>query len=144
MGRAQFHLSGLPTSPGPIHLDSLCSVCFSSGHVAEVSRVKLGNLSFRHVALGIFVLALLNWAFLQFVVLPNMSVQECGGMYAGWISAPYPYAISVLIIFAFIWFAFFYRGRHSTHGRRIAAFGMALGGLCGMAMILVIRLTWHI
>src|SRR5262249_52287342 len=121
-----------------------CGVCFSTRDVAEVSRVMLENLSFRQVAVGIFLLALLNWAFLQFVALPNMSEQERRGIYAGWISAPYSYGISVLIIFAFVWFAFFYRGRHSTHGRRIAAFGMALGGLCGMLMILVIRLTWHI
>jgi len=79
--------------------------------------VKLENLSFRHVAAGIFVLALLNWAFLQFIGLPNMSEHERRGLYAGWTSAPSFYAISVTIIFASVWFAFFYRGRHSTHGR---------------------------
>jgi len=87
----------------------------------------LESLSFRQVAAGTFVLALLNWTFLQFVALPNMSEQERREIYAGWPSAPSFYAISVAIIFAFVWFAFFYRGRHSTHGRRIAAFGMALG-----------------
>jgi hypothetical protein len=106
--------------------------------------VRVENLSFRQVAAGIIVLALLNWALLQFVGLPNMSEQDRRGIYAGWMSTLYPYAISVLFIFAFVWFAFFYRGRHSTHGRRIAAFGMAFGALCGLVMIFVIRLTWRI
>jgi len=106
--------------------------------------VRLESLSFRQVAAGVFVLGLLNWTFLQFVALPDMSDQERRGIYAGWISSPYSYAIAVALILAFGWFAFSYRGRHSTHGRRIAAFGMALAGLCGMFMILVIRLTWHI
>jgi hypothetical protein len=119
-------------------------VCFSSGDVDEVSRVRLEKLSFRQVTVGIFVLALLNWAFLQFAALPNMSEQERRAIYSGGMSTPYPYAISVALICAAIWFAFSYHGHYSTQGRRIAAFGMALAGLCGMLMILVIRLTWHI
>jgi len=60
------------------------------------------------------------------------------------ISTPLPYAISLALISAAIWFAFFYRGRYATHGRRITAFATALAGLCAMLMILVIRVTWHI
>ena len=112
--------------------------------VNEVICVKLENLSFRQVAFGIFLLAILNWAFLQFVALPNMSEQDRKGIYTGWISSPYSYAISVAIILAFGWFAFSYRGRHATHGKRIAAFGMALAGLWGMLLIVLIRVTWHL
>lgn len=83
----------------------------------------------KHVAVGIFVLALLNWTFLQFVALPNMSEQDRMGIYSGWISSPYPYAISIAIVVALGWFAFSYRGRHATHGKRIAAFAMAFAGL---------------
>jgi hypothetical protein len=106
--------------------------------------VKLENLSFRQVAVGIFLLALLNWAFLQFVALPNMSEQDRKGIYTDWIFSPYSYAISVATIVALSWFAFSYRGRHATHGRRIAAFAMALGGFCGMLLSVLIRVTWHL
>ena len=105
--------------------------------------MTLKDFSFRQVAVGIQILGLLNWAFLQFAALPNMSIQERKEMYSGWMSTPYPYALSVLGICALIWFAFFYGGRHSTHGRRIAAFAMALGALCGMLIILAVRLTWR-
>ena len=106
--------------------------------------MKFGNLSFRQVAACIFLLALLNWAFLQFIALPNMSEHDRKEIYAGWISSPYSYAIAVALILAFGWFAFSYRGRHSTHGRRIAAFAMALAGLWGMLLIVVVRVTWRI
>jgi len=39
---------------------------------------------------------------------------------------------------------FSYRGRYSTHGTKIAAFGMAMGAFCGMLLTLLIRLSWHI
>lgn len=106
--------------------------------------MKLENLSFRQVAAGIFLLALLNWALLQFIALPNMSEHDRKEIYAGWISSPYSYAIAFALILALGWFAFSYRGRYSTHGRRIAAFGMAVAGLCGMLLIIVVRVTWHI
>ena len=54
---------------------------FFCHRVNEVRCVKLENLSFRQVAVGIFLLALLNWAFLQFVALPNMSDQGREGIY---------------------------------------------------------------
>src|SRR5580765_8168824 len=136
-------LSGKATNQELTNLDSLFGVCFSSAR-NEVSRVKLENLSFRQVAVGIFLLTLLNWAFLQFIALPNMSEHDRKEIYAGWISSPYSYAISVALILAFGWFAFSYRGRHSTHGRRIAAFGMALAGLCGILLIIVVRVSWRI
>jgi len=106
--------------------------------------VRIENLSMRHVAIAIPILGLLNWAFLQFAALPGMTEQERGGLYSGWMSTPYPYGVSVLLVCAAAWFVFSYRGHYSTHGRRIAAFGMALGALCGMLMVLVIRITWHI
>jgi hypothetical protein len=106
--------------------------------------VKLENLSFRQVAVCTFLLTLLNWAFLQFIALPNMSERDRNEIYAGWISSPSSHAISVALILAFGWFAFSYRGRHSTHGRRIAAFGMALAALCGMLLTIVVRVSWRI
>jgi hypothetical protein len=106
--------------------------------------VKLEDLSFRQVAVVIPILALLNWAIFQFGILPKMTEQERNAIYAGWMSTPYPYVISLGLVFAAIWFVFSYRGRFSTQGRRIAAFGMALGTVCGMLLILVIRITWHI
>lgn len=90
------------------------------------------------------MLGLLNWAILQFALLPGMTEQERRGIYAGWMSTPYPHVSSVVLICTAIWFVFSYHGRYSTHGRRIAAFAMVLGALGGMLMILVIRLSWHI
>ena len=105
--------------------------------------MSLENLSFRQVAVAVPILGLLNWAIFQFGM-SRMTEQERRGIYAGWMSTPYPYAISVALVCTAIWFVFFYRGRYATHGRRITAFAMALGALCGMLMILVIRVTWHI
>jgi len=106
--------------------------------------VRLENLSFRKIAIAISVLAFLNWVGLQFVFLPKMTQQERTQIYAGWMSTPFPYAISLALICIAIWFAISYRGRYSTRGRRIAAFGMAIGALGGMLLILVIRATRHI
>ena len=106
--------------------------------------MRLEDLSLRQVAVAVPIAALLNWAVFQFAVLPNMTEPERRRIYSGWMSNPYPYAIAVVLICAAIWFVFLYHGRHLKHGRRIAAFGIALGALCGMLMILVIRITWHI
>jgi hypothetical protein len=106
--------------------------------------VKIDNLSMRHIVVAVPILGLLNWAILQFAVLPGMTEQHRTGIYSGWMSTPYPYAASVALICAAVWFVFSYRGRYATPGRRITAFAMALGALCGMLMILVIRVTWHI
>ena len=106
--------------------------------------MKLENVSFRQIAVAIPILAFLNWAIFQFEILPRMTDEERSGIYAGWMSTPYPYLISLAFICAAVWFVFSYRGRYSTQGRRIAAFGMALGTVYGMILILVIRVTWHI
>jgi len=106
--------------------------------------VKLEHVSFRQIAVAIPILAFLNWAIFQFEILPKMTSQERNEIYAGWMSTPYPYLISLAFICAAVWFVFSYRGRYSTQGRRIAAFGMALGTVCGMILILVVRITWHI
>lgn len=98
--------------------------------------MKLEELSLRQVAVAIPVLALLNWAIFQFGFLPKMTEQERNGICDGWMSTPYPYVISVALVCTAIWFVFFYRGRYATHGRRITAFAMALGALCGMLMIM--------
>jgi len=70
--------------------------------------------------------ALLNWAFLQFIALPNMSQHDRKEFM--WLDfSPYLYAISgALILACVVGSLFLIRGRHSTHGRRIEAFGMAL------------------
>jgi hypothetical protein len=65
-------------------------------------------------------------------------------MYSGWLSTPYPYAVSLAFVAFSVWFVFFYRGRLSTHGRKIATFGMALAALGGMVVILVSRIVWQI
>lgn len=106
--------------------------------------MKLEDLSFRQMTIGILLLSLVRWAFLQFFALPHMSQNERNGIYSGWVFKPYSYAVSLALIVVLFWFAFVYRGHHSTHGRRVAAFGMAFAGLCGMLIILAIRFTWHI
>jgi hypothetical protein len=98
----------------------------------------------RQVAVAVPILGLFNWAILQFALLPGMTEQQRRGIYSGWMSTPYPYAFSAALICAAVWFVFSYRGRYSTHGRRIAAFGMVVAALCGMLMIVLIRATWHI
>jgi hypothetical protein len=106
--------------------------------------MKLEDFSLRQVAVAVPILGLLNWAFLQFVALPNMTEEQRKHLYTGSAFAPYGYTISAIFVCFAIWFVFFYRGRWLTHGRKIAVFGMALGSICGMLMIAVIRLTWHI
>jgi hypothetical protein len=106
--------------------------------------VKLRDFSLRQVAVGVSVLGFLNWAGLQFAILPGMLEDQRKRLYSGWVSTPYPYAISFAFIVFAIWFVFYYQGRFVTHGRRIAVFGMALGALCGMVLILVICAAWHI
>jgi len=106
--------------------------------------VRIENLSLQQVAVAVPILGLFNWAILQFAVLPGMTEQERTGIYSGWLSTPYLYAVSVAYILAAVWFVFSYRGRYSTHGTKIAAFGMAMGAFCGMLLTLLIRLSWHI
>ena len=106
--------------------------------------MRLAEFSFRQIAVGILILAILNWAICQFGLLPNMAEQDRREIYAGWMSTPYPYVISLVFVCGAAWFVFSYRGRYSTHGRRVAAFVMALGALGGMLTILLIRVSWHI
>ena len=106
--------------------------------------MRIENLSMRQVAVAVPILGLFNWAIWQFALLPGMTEQERTGIYSGWLSTPYPYAVSVAYILAAVWFVFSYRGRYSTHGTKIAAFGMAMGAFCGMLLTLLIRLSWHI
>jgi hypothetical protein len=98
----------------------------------------------RQVAIGVPVLGLLDWAFLQFIALPNMTDRQRALLYSVWDSKPYLYVLSLAFVGFAIWFVFFYRGPLMTQGRKIAVFGMALGAVCGMLMIFVIRFTWHI
>lgn len=106
--------------------------------------MRLGDLSFRQISVAVAILWIFSWIVSQFVILPHMTQQERTGIYAGWMSTPYPYVISLSLILGACWFAFLYRGRYATHGRRIFAFGMALGGIGGMLMILLLRASWHI
>jgi hypothetical protein len=106
--------------------------------------MKLQDLSMRQVAIGVPTLGILDWAFLQFIALPNMTDRQRALLYSVWDSKPYLYVFIVAFVGFAIWFVFFYRGPLMTQGRKIAVFGMALGAACGMLMIFVIRLTWHI
>ena len=106
--------------------------------------MRIENLSLRQVGVAVPILGLLNWAILQFAILPRMTEQERRGLYSGWMSTPYPYLVSFAVICAAVWFVYFYRGRYLTHGRRIAAFAMALGAVCGFLILVLVRLTWHI
>jgi len=62
--------------------------------------VKFDGLSFRQIAVAIPILALLNWAIFQFGILPKMTEQERKAIYAGWMSTPYPYVISLAFVCA--------------------------------------------
>ena len=106
--------------------------------------MRIENLSLRQVGVAVPILGLLNWAILQFAILPRMTEQERRGLYSGWMSTSYPYLVSFALICAAVWFVFSYRGRYSTNGRKITAFAIAVGALCGMLMVLLIRMTWHI
>jgi hypothetical protein len=106
--------------------------------------MKLENLSFRQVALGVLVLGFLTWAGLQFAILPSMPAEERKQLYSGWPSTPYPYFVGIAFICFAVWFVFSYNGSLATHGRKIVVFAMALGSLGGMLMILAIRLAWHL
>ena len=106
--------------------------------------MTFGELSLLQVGIGVPVLGFLNWALLQFLILPEMPEEQRKQLYAGWASTPYPYAMSFAFILFAAWFVFYYRGRFSTHGRKIAVFATAIGALCGIVMILAIRAVWHI
>ena len=106
--------------------------------------MKLRELSLGLVAVAVHVLVLLNWAGLQFVVLPNMSEDQRKHLYSGFASTPYPYIIGITFVCFAIWFVFSYRGPLMTEGRKTAVFGIALATICGMLLILAIRIAWHI
>jgi hypothetical protein len=106
--------------------------------------MRIENLSFRKVVLAIATLGFLSWAIDQFLLLPQMTEQERKGLYRGWGSTPYPYAISMAFVFAASWYVFRYRGRYATREGKIVLFAMMLGTLCGLLLIMVIRVTWHI
>lgn len=106
--------------------------------------MKLSDLTLGQVGIGVLALGLLNWAVLQIAVLPNMSGDQRTQLYPAWVSSPYPYTICLVFVAAALWFVFRYRGTLATHERRIALFAMPLGSLCGMLMIAVIRVMWHI
>ena len=45
--------------------------------------MRLIDLSFRQVAVGVLILGILNWAMFQFGFLPNMTEQERRDIHAG-------------------------------------------------------------
>src|SRR5579863_5566150 len=102
------------------------------------------RLSLRQVSICVLVLGVLNWAGLQFVILPKMTVAERREIYSGWMSTPYPDVAGLIFICSAAWFLAFYRGTRATHGIRIAICAMASGAFYGMLMILAIRIAWHI
>lgn len=107
-------------------------------------KLKLSDLSIRQVSIAIPLLAVLNWAVLQFAILPNMSEEQRKQLYPGWTSSPYAYALCFIFVGFAFWFVFLYRGILANHQRRLALFAMALGSIFGMLMISGIRLFWHI
>ena len=106
--------------------------------------MKLSDLTLRQIAVGVPTLCLLNWAVLQFAVLPNMSGDERKRLYPAWVSSPYVYGVCTVFVVVALWLVFRHRGASQTHERRLVLFAMALGSLCGMMMIAAIRLAWHI
>jgi hypothetical protein len=106
--------------------------------------VKLEDLSIRQIAIGVPILGLINWAILQYAILPSMPEDRRKQLYAGLAGSPYLYGVSVAFIVFAVWFVFSYQGRFATHGRKVAVFAMALGSLCGLIMILAIRVYWQI
>ena len=90
------------------------------------------------------MLAILNWAILQFAILPNMTGDQRTQIYPKWMSAPYLYGIVLAFICFGFWFVFVYKGKLATHERKIGVFAMALGLLCGMLIVISIRAVWHI
>jgi len=106
--------------------------------------MRLEKLSLRQIAQVIPVVAFFNWVVLQFALVPQMGEEERRNLYPPWLSTPFPYAVSLVFMCAALWFARFYRGRFATYGLKLSVFALALAALCGMAVILAIRLTWHI
>ena len=106
--------------------------------------MKLEKFTFRQVTVAVLILGLANWAVLQYALLPRMTNDERKAIYSGWMSTPYPYLISIVWLATATWFLVFYHGRFTTHSRRIAVFGMTLGAMSGLLLILVIRIAWHI
>src|SRR5664280_2517400 len=80
--------------------------------------MKLEDLSLRQIAIGVPILGLINWAGLQYAILPNMPEERRRELYAGSASSPYFYGVSCAFILFAVWFVFRYQGRFSTHGRR--------------------------
>jgi hypothetical protein len=105
--------------------------------------MKLEDLSLRQVAVGVPVLGFVNWAALQYAILPGMPEDRRKQLYVGF-GSPYLYGVSIAFIVFAVWFVFSYQGRFATHGRKVAVFGMALGSVCGMIMMIAIRTYWHI
>jgi hypothetical protein len=106
--------------------------------------MKLEDLSLRQVTIAVPILGLFNWAMLQYVVLPAMPEDRRKQLYAGAASSPYLYGASLAFVVFAAWFVFRYQGRFARHGRKVAVFGMALGSVCGMIMIMAIRAYWQI
>lgn len=106
--------------------------------------MKLSDLTFRQIAIGVPALGFLNWAVLQFAFLSSMSADQRKQLYPAWIPWPYLFVLSTAFVVIALWFVFRYRGTLATHERRIVLFAMALGSLCSMLMIAAIRLAWHI
>ena len=104
--------------------------------------MKLGDLSLRQVGVCVPLLVLLDWALCNFVLLPGMPEDQRRRLYSALNS--YLLALSVTFVALAFWFVFRYRGRFSTHAARLAAIALALGTLCGLLMIVVIRAMWHI
>src|SRR5579863_7111347 len=106
--------------------------------------MRLDKLSLRQVSMAIPVVAFFNWVALQFALVPQMAESDRENLYPRWLATPYPYVISVIFMGFAIWLAFSYRGRLATHGLKLTVYALALAVLCGLAVILAIRITWGV
>ena len=106
--------------------------------------MKATQITFKQLGIGIALLMVINWAFLNFVMLPKMTVFERQNLYPDWLSNVYFYLLEASVVLVACWFAFRYEGRFGTYPRKLAAFAIALGILGGLLIIGVIRASWHI
>ena len=102
------------------------------------------KLSFHIVTIAVLILTGLNWVMLQFLSLPNITPTARRSLYPPIFSTPYPYIGQVIFIVAGIWFIRTYRGEVRWYNQRLAVFAMILGSLCGVSLMVIIRLTWNI
>lgn len=118
--------------------------CWALVGFSGIMGLEMKVFSIRQIAIGIPALMLLNWAVLQFAVLPRMNELQRREIYPEWVPWHSLFVLcTVFIGFAF-WFVFIYRGPVATPEKRSTLFAMALASLSGMLLIIALRHAWHI